>query len=1763
MGYDDRSSKNTKNNNGNVGGGGGASYNYSTINNGSSSNSGNSSNSNSSNSSYIEIRVDPQNHRQDKSGEENGANNSGSSSKVMMIPITTTTPDSSSSSFSYTTVSNNNNNGLPRSNLTSTFNSSSSLLHHSGSNERMMMVQNSDGPGGSNNGSGIGISDESSGRRTDGRNNNNNNKKKRQVRFSKDNNPQSLEVHFPTDEMSIDDYGHNGNDGDDHDYNDDNDDSYDFGSDEEEEDDGVLTMTASRLPFDKSKNKNKRWPEPSKSYSEKQHSSDNHQTLKAGPNPLNNPFDSSNAFSDFQDHDSNHPPSSFSPSLPSVTVTPSDQKHAPKSSTSPNYSPGYSPAYSPGYLSPNHPHSMAAHSMRPSRPMYRRNNSSNTNVPRSTSRYLPENAIYVPVSRSVSPVPNSHNNNYYHNQNDLYLPSPGISRPASTNSLIDYNPDHNNNSNQYYSINNQPSSYSDPYPNASSSAAETTETENIRASQLAHAREIIAARSVSGIGTSSTPSYTTEDITNSGALPRPAAFGPSSQIAASSSVTPNYFDIGLITPGGLVPGAVPQYTDERAKEHRSRDDNSDYHDFPSNNANNNNNINSINSLHGYSDNPNSNFNSNFTSGSNSNNSNSNSNFNPSVNPFDTPRECSDPTSRTDLLTGGPYGQGISEHDIPLEELHNRLSQIAKKRNEKSNSGSNQSNSGYSYNNSNNYNYNPPYHYDDESAVAAHTMANTLTNSGTGAPKRGIIKNSTNYQQQQNNATPPYYSMLLPTSSTYPSNGSSCNSNTNYNNRYDNDNPKGKGKIPPRSRSTNNGNRIEEENEDIDDSDDDQDDNKKNYPSGKEVAQKFAQSLVRAHSTKHTSEIKSDRNEHRNQKDSQHGINSSGNSNHHNSSSNYRHHKTSSIGSVNSDSNLLGTSRPTSPNPFNAESRNSSLVAIPTAAIFSDKYYYGDRKEEEEERGGENGRNQGQSQNNQSQNNNNNTNNDHGNDSGNNGTNGEHEHGLGAKSLLGGLKKICDDLLDRNPPNLMHPTQSNNDSSNSNTSSSSSDSDDTNNSTNNTNSNTQSNKNNSHHSQTSSSSTNESSNSSTTTLNDPQAQNYSEDWVPPPKHVKQGILGSLLKLYNSQQKAADEAAAEAAAAAQAHSSYHSNKSLVSMASSGYGDRLTPGNSGTHSPDGRPSSLKSRASSFENLSHALLHPKSGGSNNSNNKHDKSHKKKWSLNLRSQNASTSSLAELVSSSNSMLGIPHHHNSYSFYDKGRLHSSLPASPSASGTVTPILSLPDPDGGDGAKKGGKHQQQPQRPKYNRQHSAIEAIKRAQNERKRRKRLEKEEMRITLHIADVLQRQRFILRLCRALMLFGAPTHRLEEYMIMTSRALNIDGQFIYIPGCMIASFGDSTTHTSEVQLVRVIQGVNLTKLQEVHQIYKNVIHLHTKLDIASDQIDELLRRKNLYSPWLCVLIFAISSACVGPFGFGATWVDMPLCFLVGGSVGLLQIIVAPRSGLYNNVFEVTASIIVSFMARAFGSIRPSNPVFCFPAIVQSSLALILPGYIILCGSLELQSRNIVAGSVRMFYAIIYSMLLGFGITLGAAIYGWFDKSATSATTCPNALSPYWRFLFVPLFTTGLALVNQASLRQLPVMILISGASYASTYFANRKLANATELTSAIGAFVIGILGNMYSRVGHGLAFAAMLPAIFVQVPSGVAAQGSLISGIASANSIVSNVTDPAVSLASSLQSMGVGLTMVQVSIGMCVGLFVATLCVYPFGKKMSGLFTF
>lgn len=180
----------------------------------------------------------------------------------------------------------------------------------------------------------------------------------------------------------------------------------------------------------------------------------------------------------------------------------------------------------------------------------------------------------------------------------------------------------------------------------------------------------------------------------------------------------------------------------------------------------------------------------------------------------------------------------------------------------------------------------------------------------------------------------------------------------------------------------------------------------------------------------------------------------------------------------------------------------------------------------------------------------------------------------------------------------------------------------------------------------------------------------------------------------------------------------------------------------------------------------------------------------------------------------------------------------------------------------------------------------------------------------------------------------------MSTRILEIEGHYLYLPNCMIVSFDDAQTHTTEVKLVRAIQEPDLSKLSDVHEIYKMVIHDNMTVSNAITKLDEIMDRKARYSRWVLVIVSGFASASVGPFAFGARPIDIPLAFLLGSLVGFMQLVLNPMSNTYANLFEICATVLTSFLARLFGSIR-NGELFCFSALAQSAIALILPGYIV------------------------------------------------------------------------------------------------------------------------------------------------------------------------------------------------------------------------------
>ena len=470
--------------------------------------------------------------------------------------------------------------------------------------------------------------------------------------------------------------------------------------------------------------------------------------------------------------------------------------------------------------------------------------------------------------------------------------------------------------------------------------------------------------------------------------------------------------------------------------------------------------------------------------------------------------------------------------------------------------------------------------------------------------------------------------------------------------------------------------------------------------------------------------------------------------------------------------------------------------------------------------------------------------------------------------------------------------------------------------------------------------------------------------------------------------------------------------------------------------------------------------------------------------------------------------------------------------------------------------------------------------------------------SDVLEKNIYLLKLCKAFLLFGIQAHRLEEYLHITADFLEIAAESQYVPHCMFVVLTNPFFEQNEIHLLKESTSVDLGKLEDIYHVYESVVGQEANLQTAIRNLDSIIRRRRTYRNFLLILLHGVAALCAGTFAFSARPVDFPPLFLFGCLLAILQLIVLRTPIRNSHILEVLTSIIVAFTARALGSIYNANgePYLCFSGIVQGTIALILPGHIILAATHEIQNRAVLSGSVKMIYAIVYTLFLGFGILIGSALFGFINPSAVNTTTCTmpwywNTLgagnrwrATYSQFVWVPMFALAISIMHQAKRKHLPAMVIVATCGHQAFYWSLNRFAQNLQFAGMIGAFASGLLANLYAWWTQCLAATTLLPAVLVQIPNALAASGSLVAGVDTADAIVTNSTywiDATIMEQRGLVEHGrlgvrdfsakgpsgstglivtAGFGMAQATIGITVGLFLSAFVVYPFaGRRRRG----
>ncbi|KIR71707.1 hypothetical protein I310_04385 [Cryptococcus deuterogattii CA1014] len=465
--------------------------------------------------------------------------------------------------------------------------------------------------------------------------------------------------------------------------------------------------------------------------------------------------------------------------------------------------------------------------------------------------------------------------------------------------------------------------------------------------------------------------------------------------------------------------------------------------------------------------------------------------------------------------------------------------------------------------------------------------------------------------------------------------------------------------------------------------------------------------------------------------------------------------------------------------------------------------------------------------------------------------------------------------------------------------------------------------------------------------------------------------------------------------------------------------------------------------------------------------------------------------------------------------------------------------------------------------------------RTRGKRIQRE-IAVTKHVSNLVQRKKFIEELAKAVVNYGAPAHSVEAWLASTADILSVEASFIYLPTVLLVAFRDTDVHSTDVLFIRPSGGLELYRLSLVHEVYRRVTHDKISASQGRRALKRIGRETVPYSRLTLILTGSIASAISSRVAFSGSFVDILMSGALGALFTIVQFTISKENRVLSNIFEIGMAGILSFVARGLGS----SKYFCYESLASASIVLILPGWHICLGALELGSKNIIAGGIRLVWAVVYTLFLSLGLGIGSEIWDSFgpsqpgNHSDSSDANTTEVLcyrdpswdywwytepSDWWLFLLVPIFAFSLAVWFRADWRSkdIVVMVLVACAGYVVNYFLSGQISQ-INVTSAVSAFAVGVLGNLYSRLGRGSAFPSMVCGILLLVPNAIAAAGGLGTSSSDQSDSTNSNNEQEINTA-----IIVSIRMILVGVGLAVGLFASTVAIYPFGKKRRYIFSY
>ena len=354
---------------------------------------------------------------------------------------------------------------------------------------------------------------------------------------------------------------------------------------------------------------------------------------------------------------------------------------------------------------------------------------------------------------------------------------------------------------------------------------------------------------------------------------------------------------------------------------------------------------------------------------------------------------------------------------------------------------------------------------------------------------------------------------------------------------------------------------------------------------------------------------------------------------------------------------------------------------------------------------------------------------------------------------------------------------------------------------------------------------------------------------------------------------------------------------------------------------------------------------------------------------------------------------------------------------------------------------------------------------------------------------RFIIKLGEAAHGYGSTAERLEVFLSRLTTAFGCRGVFRSTPTEIVFAFQEDDDHPQRTHLATLPgSGLDLDKLARVGELVDAVVAGQVSIAEGTARLDEI---KTVPHPWGTIANAASYAFCGAGFAIlmSGGWWDVLFATLFS-LVVFGMVVLAGRFG------ERTAEWLPLSTAVVAGALTAGTkillPELNLVLVTLCSILILIPGYPVSVGIVELVSNHVVSGMANLMSGLVYLAKQFAGAWLGVGLVSLAWKIPQADAGAP--VDPVWLWLAIPLLIVALCVAFQTALRDFVWAALVCAGAYGGIVLGSALAGG--NLGNLFGTIVAVVAANLWAGRTKRPTSIALLPAIVLLVSGSIGFRG-------------------------------------------------------------------